>query len=417
MNLDDRQILELNQLCDVTIEGTANAAQRSRLEQLLSESQDARKYYVKATDLSASLCHHAGEMQMEPADAPRSLGRLLRSNSMKFGAIAASITLVAIWWATPSATKAVKRSSPAPVPTEFVARLTGLKDTAWGNDPAIPTPSGFLRRGQRLNLSSGFAEVTFDSGAVVLLQGPAVFDVNSAWDSTLRRGSIRANVPPQALGFRVRNSAVEVVDLGTSFSMVADSDGGADVFVLKGEVEAMPRGNEDSETILLHANDSRRFARAGVRAADERDRNVAKFNAEVSLDRSSQPVKYVYWSFDEVHGKAVLPTTVSGFSDAPFAFGLSSRSPADRLAAHTEGYHKRALRFSDKLTVKAKFPGLSGNFARTVAFWVNVPENAPLSAAYSMVAWQGDNGKLASRPVHIAWNRHPDEGALGAVAD
>jgi hypothetical protein len=65
--------------------------------------------------------------------------------------------------------------------------------------------------------------------------------------------------------------------------------------------------------------------------------------------------------------------------------------------------------------VKAKFPGLSGNSARTVAFWVNVPKNAPLSGAYAMVAWQGDSGKLASRPVHIAWNRHPEEGALGAL--
>src|SRR3954471_5302371 len=113
MNLDDREILELNQLCDATIEGTANTAQRSRLEHLLSESDDARKYYVKATDLSASLSHYAGEMQMEPADAPRLLGRLLRSNSMRFGAIAAAIMLVGVWWAMPNATKVVKAHPPA----------------------------------------------------------------------------------------------------------------------------------------------------------------------------------------------------------------------------------------------------------------------------------------------------------------
>ena len=42
-------------------------------------------------------------------------------------------------------------------------------------------------------------------------------------------------------------------------------------------------------------------------------------------------------------------------------------------------------------------------------------ENAPLSGAYSMVAWRGDNERLASRPVHIGWNRHPMEGPLGAI--
>jgi hypothetical protein len=55
------------------------------------------------------------------------------------------------------------------------------------------------------------------------------------------------------------------------------------------------------------------------------------------------------------------------------------------------------------------------NFPRTIAFWVKVPENAPLSRAYSMVAWRGDDQRLASRPVHIGWNRHPAEGPLGAI--
>ena len=241
MSLEDRQILELNDLCDAIIEGTASGAQRARLEQLIGESEDARKYYIKATDLSASLSHYAGEMQMEAADAPRSLSRFLSSNVLKFGALAAAITIAFAWWTTHKPEKVNKSHASPPSPTEFVARLTGLKDATWTKESTIAASGDFLRRGQRLNLASGFAEVTFDSGAVLLLQGPAVLDVNSAWDSALRRGTIRANVPSQAIGFRVANSAVEVVDLGTAFSMVADSEGGADVFVLQGEVEAMPR--------------------------------------------------------------------------------------------------------------------------------------------------------------------------------
>jgi hypothetical protein len=197
--------------------------------------------------------------------------------------------------------------------------------------------------------------------------------------------------------------------------MVTDSEGSADVFVLQGEVEAMPRGNEDSETILLRANDSRRFARSGAAGAQGANQAVAKFNADVALDRVHGPVRYIHWSFDTLQGKTVLPAANHGFLEGPFAFSVSARSPAARSVAHAEGYRNRALRFDDNLTVKARFPGLSGNFARTIAFWVKVPQNAPLSAAYAMVAWQGDSIKLGSRPVHIAWNRHPEEGALGAL--
>jgi len=230
MTLNDQRILELNELCDATIEGTATSSQRVRLEQLLGESNDAREYYVKTADQSASLSHYAGEMQMEAPDGRRSIGGFVRSNIVKFSALAAAVALVitlSATWATRHAAKAAK-TRPVPAgPAEFVARVTGLKDVAWTKDSPAAAAGDLIRRGQRLNLASGFAEVTFDSGAIVLLQGPAVLDVKSAWESTLRHGTIRANVPPQALGFRVANSAVEVVDLGTAFSMVADADGGA----------------------------------------------------------------------------------------------------------------------------------------------------------------------------------------------
>src|SRR3954466_6926365 len=127
MTLSDREILELNELCDVLVEGTATGAQRARLEQLLSESDNARKYYVKATDLSASLTHYAGEMQMEDADAPASSRRAVFSKFVKFGAIAAGVALALGWWTFHgSNTTGKKRPSPPSSP-EYVARITGAK--------------------------------------------------------------------------------------------------------------------------------------------------------------------------------------------------------------------------------------------------------------------------------------------------
>jgi hypothetical protein len=80
-----------------------------------------------------------------------------------------------------------------------------------------------LRKGQRVELAKGFAEITFDSGAQVLLQGPASLDVNSAWSAMLHSGKLTASLPPEAAGFSISNQSVKVVDIGTEFTMVADT--------------------------------------------------------------------------------------------------------------------------------------------------------------------------------------------------
>jgi hypothetical protein len=411
MTLSDREILELNELCDAAIEGTLTSAQRVRFEQLLTDSEAARQYYVQASDLSASLVHYAGEMQIEAADAPRPLGRPFNSRFFKSLLVAAALALAFAAW--PSRQR-VGDDNGLHHP-EYVARLTAAKNPAWEDDAEGLSGGDFLRRGQRLKLASGIVELTFDSGAVVTLQGPALFDVNSAWDSTLRRGALKAHVPSQALGFRIANPAVEVVDLGTEFSMVADSEGFADVFVLDGEVEAMPRGNEDSEAIRMHANESRRFALSGSSGLEEQNQIIQQFDADVALDRARKPAGFVYWSLDQLQGRFAPATELRGLTGSSFALRVTARSSPQRRSLFVEGYRNGGLRFEEASSVQVNFPGLSSNFPRTIAFWVKVPENAPLSNAYSMVAWQGDSEKLGGRPVHIGWNRNPQEGPLGAI--
>ena len=278
MSLSDRDTLELNELCDAALEGTLTATQRVRLEQLLAESEDARRYYVKAMDLSASLGHYASEMQMEAADAPRGGAPVWESKGVRWAAFAAALALAFTWWLLNRSNEIASATSADPA-REYVARITGIKDAVWPPAAAKLVLGDFLRRGQRLRLDSGFAEVTFDSGAIVLLEGPAEFDVMSAWDAALLNGAIKANVPPQALGFRVSNRAVEVVDIGTEFSMIADDRGGADVLVLKGEVEAMPGGDEDSDAIVLQAG------RIATVRAQRRHRNGRPGPNESSLQR------------------------------------------------------------------------------------------------------------------------------------
>src|SRR5690606_33698780 len=141
--------------------------------------------------------------------------------------------LMTVLWVTLSSYRKLEYA-----PGGTVARITATHAAVWGTNSAGLAAGSYLPSGQALELAAGFAEVIFDSGAEIVLEGPARVDVGSAWEATLAHGSLRANVPEQAIGFLVRNSAVDVVDLGTEFSMVANEKGMTEVVVLRGEVEA-----------------------------------------------------------------------------------------------------------------------------------------------------------------------------------
>ena len=399
MTLTDSEILELNDLGGAVVDGTLTDAQRARLARWLVESEAARRHYVRLLGQSASLHSYAGEMHAEAPEAPvRPTKKLL---------------FPAAWWAVGAAaalgcgffffrqTVPADGASQLGQPSDFVARLTGAKHSQWTS--AALAPGAALRKGQRLELAAGLAEITFDSGARVVLEGAASLGINSAWDATLHRGTLKASVPPQAVGFRISNAAVEVVDLGTEFTMIADAHG-AEVLVLKGEVEAAPRAAQQ-EAILLREKESRRFARSGVTDVSDRERKFALLLEPLALERFTQATHVTHWDFDEAEGDTLGAGAVRAqLHDVP----------SDGLA-RIAGRWGRALRFDGRLYARASVPGISSSAAHTISFWVRVPEDAPLSDAYSIVTWTTRSRKLGNRHAGINWNRDRTEGPLGAL--
>ena len=74
MSLSDRDILELNDLCNSVVEGTITPAQEERLESWLAEDEDARRFYVRSMDLSASLGRYASDGRRGSRGLPREVG-------------------------------------------------------------------------------------------------------------------------------------------------------------------------------------------------------------------------------------------------------------------------------------------------------------------------------------------------------
>ena len=421
MKLTDHDILELNELCNAVVDETVTDDQRAALTHWLTNFEEARQFYVRVTGMSASLFCYAGEMQTgEPAVA----GKITRRWKWMFSfiALAACVAMVVHFgWMHRDApivpTKAVASTGESPVnDNEYVAYLSAAKDCQWASKALSVLPGGRLRKGQQLQLAAGFAEITFDSGAQVLLQGPASLDINSAWSAVLNHGALKASLPPEAMGFRISNPTVDVVDLGTEFTMFADSAGSAaEVFVLKGEVEAAPRSTPDQQPIVLRERESRRFASTGMSAVDNSEQKFQNLTRPLILDRYLSPIGYARWSFDESEGEFFRAYT-SGVSPDAWDAKVQNLSDAARASLHAKGKWRGALRFDGNLYAKAAFPGMSENSPRTIAFWAKVPKDANLTSAYAMVAWAAKNSKqFGSHPFHIGWNRNANEGLVGVL--
>ena len=412
MSLPDHELLELNALCNALADGAITGAERARLEEMLAASGDARRFYVRAMALSASLFDYAGEMQ---ADAPDlSARRIVRVPAWAWtlGSLAAAACVVLAFWLGGAEQRDAANdlaSAEQEAGDDSVARLSGARDCRWAG-VSLP-PGAELRRGQRIELQSGFAEITFDCGAQITLEGPASLDLGSAWDAVLHRGTLKANVPHEAIGFRVSNPSVEVVDLGTEFSMIADASGATEVFVLKGAVETSARDASGNNlgTVILREKQARRFTTAGGSDVPDRDAKLAKFARKFALDRFTRPANFVHWSFDEEAGPARAQTI--GQADGDFTAQLEPAGEAVSAGTRTDGRWQRALLLDGRLFAKAPFPGIGKRSARTVAFWINVPADAPLPGVGAMLAWSGGNG----RGTEIGWNRHPLDGALGTL--
>ncbi len=134
-----------------------------------------------------------------------------------------------------------------------IGRLTNAIDCVWEGDESTepsPRPSPIRGEGelaldvgdefharQKLNLAAGLAELTFDSGAKVILHGPARFVATDPLGGDLQLGKLTAKVPHAAAGFTVVTPSSKVVDLGTEFGVNVADDRTTHVIVYVGEVE------------------------------------------------------------------------------------------------------------------------------------------------------------------------------------
>jgi hypothetical protein len=137
--------------------------------------------------------------------------------------------------------------------------LASLVNSAGAQWKSPPRKDGRLLAGE-LELLAGKAELRFDNGAVVQLSGPIALDLRRVDDVFLKKGTLTAKIPPQAIGFSVFTPTSRIIDLGTEFKVDVAASGASDTSVLKGKVSVEPQhnGKPAGERVSLEAGDLNR---------------------------------------------------------------------------------------------------------------------------------------------------------------
>jgi hypothetical protein len=258
---------DLKDLIDQSLNETIGEDDLRALEQHLFEDPVSRLYYLKSTNLHASL-RRRFFVKQNPGNILSCTNHFFTTRRVLL-AVAASLVLffgmLSLWIPSPSVGE--------------VAQVVGAyrdNGVAYEIGEAVEPGSISISRGLlRLDLSNG-----------VTLEGPAELEVFNESRVVLHRGLVTATIPESAVGFVVDTMTAHVVDLGTSFGVSVGEDGQTEVCVFDGEVE-VTASQEGEGNLLPH------LVREGEAIRTRIDSSVIdSVSYETSQFENAWPVNY-----------------------------------------------------------------------------------------------------------------------------
>jgi hypothetical protein len=228
-------------------------------------------------------------------------------------------------------------TAPALVPAvvqperKLVGQVTSLVDCHWNDSHTVAHLGCRVAVGDEFVLASGLAEITYDTGAKVLLQGPVTYQVDSLRGGFLSVGKLTACVEKKEVGaqksnfqslmpnsslFAVRTPTAVVTDLGTEFGVEVSDTGETQSHVFRGTVQLQQTGADAKplgDSVILHANEA-----ACVKIKRNAQNNIEKnSNAKSSDKKESDAKKSVFvLARGEFDAKAfVLPSQMRQYAE------------------------------------------------------------------------------------------------------
>ncbi|WP_278468788.1 FecR domain-containing protein [Gimesia maris] len=283
---------ELAELTCRVLDHSLTNEEDARLTEILTEYPELIEDYtnqiqvdaVLTADLYAALPEGVDLETLDTADYPTVVSEEVETEAGRSVslwqpvAVMAAVLLVGFalwlnagWWDGEPVNQVATVPEPAPLAMNYVGMLLDTEDAVWadeelGEDIAYGTR---FAAGKQLWLKSGIARIRFESGAGVVLEGPAQIKLNSSMNAKLNYGKLAAYVPDEAHGFTVDTPKIEIVDQGTRFGTVVDPFGKAEVHVFEGEVDIKPKAQAELHR-NLKASQAVLFTRGNAQGADIR---------------------------------------------------------------------------------------------------------------------------------------------------
>ena len=378
---------ELSRLIEAYLRGTISDADFTTLEARLARDPGARREFRRAANLDSALRDWAARpraldswlgMPEPPTVPPRKTARPTRAWFAVAGAAAAVVALAAgvfAWKAATLAHSSMVAGADRPAGIEKTAQgcavLTQIAGAEWSGMHAASRPGDILKPGS-VRLDRGLAQIEFFSGAKLVVEGPAEFQIVSQWEVAWQHGKVRIHVPPAARGFRLQTSGMKLVDLGTEFGVevngatqdmrvavfsgevVAHPATGAQVSLREGEgiarrgaqLERTPAGRADDFTNgkslqqLSQRHAQARFAAWGAAArAQAADPRLIAYYPLTEIDAWNRIIRNTAASGDhDFDGGAVgVSTAIGRWPEKP---ALQFKRPGDRVRLQIRGTYQ-----------------------------------------------------------------------------
>ncbi len=306
--MDDITKIKINELVFKSLEGIISKEERSELESLLRSDPQAIKYYTASIDFNLGmqkigkcmptplqmemflqeLAQHektAPEIEIPQKQPQRELiqkvvyphreKRKLSTFSKVFLTMNAAAILFIVLF--------LKFAPPEPVE---VATLSDSMNAKWADiDSSMRKGVRLVDSRKKLMLREGFAELTFDNTAHVVIEAPAEFQILADDRIGLTYGKLYATVPLDAVGFSVYTPNAKIIDLGTEFGVQADFNGNTKLSVLKGKI-LLAAGGAGKTKMEVSEGTSKKISGKTGNVSDIRYRSdyfVRKINSEAAV--------------------------------------------------------------------------------------------------------------------------------------
>jgi hypothetical protein len=279
--------------------------------------------------------------------------------------------------ALPQETSPLHDSPQAP----SVGRITGMADCVWEGTGFRVQGSATLNRkslvhlGDLLALKSGLLEITYNTGARVILQGPVTYEVESAAGGFLSLGKLTAKLEKQLdvrgqrsvvrgqrsevrgqrsesanHQFVVRTPTAIVTDLGTEFGVHVDAAGTTESYVFLGSIRVQAlagTGKPQGSAQTLQAHESARVEGGRAERAVIVDTTGAPAKFIRALPKLAKPTITLLDLVDVVAGgdghserrnRGIDPTT--GQTTVTPLKDPKDTNPADYIIVGDRQYHR-----------------------------------------------------------------------------